>query len=330
MEHNIDFKQVVDAIIDSEEKGIAELRLSIHNVFKDDFIKVCNLIKDLNGRVVLTGVGKSGYIANKISATLSSTGTKSFYIHPTEALHGDLGAIDKNDLVIALSNSGNSSELKGIVNYCNRFNIPLVGISQNKDSYLALSSNYNFIIPKVKEACPLGIAPTTSSTVMLVLGDVLAVFLMHLKGFTKEQFSHFHPGGSIGISFNKVSSIMIKSPNLPIATKDTTFIDCLTILSKYRLGCICITDNDNTLVGVLTDKDLRDFILLNKTNSNIFTTKVSDFMNLNFKYLTADMLVLDALTLFNKSSFNHIFITDDNKKLQGVLHLQDLFKTGVI
>jgi arabinose-5-phosphate isomerase len=330
MQSIIDIKEVINNVIDTEQAGISDLKSSIHNVFKEDFITVCNLIKDINGRVVLTGVGKSGYIANKISATLSSTGTKSFYIHPTEALHGDLGAIDKNDLVIALSNSGNSSELKGIVSYCNRFNIPLVGISQNKDSYLAINSNYNFIIPKVKEACPLGIAPTTSSTVMLVLGDVIAVLLMHLKGFTKEQFSHFHPGGSIGISFNKISDIMIKNKNLPIATKDTTFIDCLTILSKYRLGCICIIDANNTLLGVLTDKDIRDFILNNNNNPNIFQIPASHCMNINFTHVNADLLVLDALTLFNKASFNHLFITDENKKLQGLLHIQDLFKTGVI
>ncbi len=293
----------------------------------DEIKKAVSLIFKTKGKLIVTGVGKSGLVGTKMAATFASTGTSSFFLHPTEALHGDLGMIDKNDTVFAISYSGESEELTKILPHIKRFEIPLIAMAKSKDTTLGRYSDLFIPISVEKEACPLGVAPTSSTTLTMAIGDALAVCLMQKRGFKKEDFASFHPGGTLGkMLFIKIKDLMRKE-NLPVVTVDTPLKETIVVMSEGRLGNVLIADESNRLLGVLSDGDLRralmkdDFSLEKK--AYIYATK-------NPKYITdKNMLASEALKIIEENKLQHLVITDKNKKIRGILHIHDLIEAGI-
>ena len=240
-------------VLSVEIKGIQTLTKS----FDNNFYNVVKTIYNTRGQVIVTGIGKSGHIANKISATLSSTGTPSHFIHATEASHGDLGSIKKNDCILAISNSGQTHELNNILNYARRFNIPLLSICSNKKSLLFEKSNFGIVFKKPLEACPHDLAPTTSTSMTLIIGDAIAITLLKMKGFKKNNFSQFHPGGNIGKDLVTINLIMHDKKDLPLVRENTKMSKTLLLMTKKSFGCVGVTNKTNKLIGIITDGDLR-------------------------------------------------------------------------
>lgn len=294
---------------------------SLENNLNENFIKALNMIGSLKGKVIVSGMGKSGHIGCKIASTLASTGTPAFFIHPGEASHGDLGMITKDDLLLLLSNSGETSELIDIINYSKRFHIPLIGIVRRKDSQLAKSSNLAFILPEIPEASTIN-APTTSTTMMLVLGDAIAVALLERKGFKEDDFSIFHPGGSLGASFLKVQELMHTGDDLPICNAQENTAQLLEIINSKKFGCAAIVENDK-LIGVVTDGDLRRNI------KDILDKTAIDIMSANPKTIQQDSLATTALCKMELNSITTLFVTDDENKVIGLLHIHDLLRAGI-
>lgn len=294
---------------------------------KDEMDRAVEIIMQTKGKLIISGVGKSGLIGAKIAATFASTGTSSFFLHPTEAMHGDLGMIDKNDTLLAISYSGESGELVSILPHIKRFDIPLIGMARDKNSTLGRYSDLFIPLHVSKEACPLNAAPTSSTTLTLALGDALAVCLMRERGFKKEDFASFHPGGSLGKKlFVKVKDMM-KSKNLPSVHVNTPLKDAIVVMSEGRLGNVLLIDDDGKLQGVLSDGDLRrallrkDFSLENESIK--YSTK-------NPKVLTNEnMLASDALSFIEKHKIQLVIVTDENTKPLGVLHIHDLVEAGI-
>lgn len=293
----------------------------------DEITRTVEIILACRGKLVITGVGKSGLIGAKIAATFASTGTPSFFLHPTEALHGDLGMIGKEDAVLAISYSGESPELSSILPHIKRFDIPLIGMTRNADSTLGRYSDEVININVSAEACPLDIAPTSSTTLTLAMGDALAVCLMKARNFQKEDFASFHPGGALGKRlFVKVSDLM-RTENLPIVDENTPLKEALLTLSEGRLGTAMLTDESGKLSGLLSDGDIRR-ALLSETFSleapaKTFATKhplvISD----------ATMLASDALVLIENKKIQLLVVTDQNGIIQGALHLHTLVEAGI-
>ena len=292
-----------------------------------DMANAMNLISNTKGKLIITGVGKSGLVGSKMAATFASTGTSSFFLHPTEAMHGDLGMIGKNDTLLAISYSGESEELIKILPHIKRFNIPLIAMASNKSSTLGKYADVFLSIKIEKEACPLGIAPTSSTTLTMALGDALAVMLMKKRDFQKEDFASFHPGGSLGKQlFIKIKDLM-KEKNLPIIREDTTLKDAIVVMSEGRLGNVLICDEKSRLKAVLSDGDLRR-ALLQKDFS--LENRAYQHASKNPRYSSNEnMLASDALILIEKYKMQHIVITDNNKKVKGILHIHDLIEAGI-
>lgn len=295
---------------------------SLIDFFDEKYVKTVDLILNCKGRVIISGMGKSGHIANKISATLASTGTPAFFIHPAEASHGDLGMITTQDVVILLSNSGETKELRDIIYYCKRFEIPIVGIVRKQDSELAKASTIPLVIPAVKEANNVN-APTTSTTMMLALGDCLAVSLIDARGFNSENFGTFHPGGKLGSAFLKVADIMRKDLQIPIVKFNTKMSEVIIEMTSKHLGCTAVVDNENKMIGIITDGDLRRHL-----NQNFFSEIAENIMTKNPITIVKESLAIEAFTLMNKKSITSIFVLENNKII-GVLHLHDCLKAGV-
>lgn len=293
----------------------------------ESITKAVNAILECSGKVVITGVGKSGLVGAKIAATLASTGTPSFFLHPTEALHGDLGMIDSRDLVIAISYSGASSELSSILPHIKRFNIPLIAMTRDKSSTLASFADIVLDISVAKEACPLDAAPTSSTTLTMALGDALAVCLMEARGFKKEDFASFHPGGSLGRRlFVKVSDLM-RRENLPIVDEKTALKDAIIALSEGRLGTVLLTDSDGKLSGLLSDGDVRRALM-----SDDFSLDKSAIEYATKNPFTIDddsMLASDALVLIEQKKIQLLVVVDSNKEVVGVLHIHTLIEAGI-
>jgi arabinose-5-phosphate isomerase len=277
----------------------------------------------VTGRVVVTGMGKSGLIARKIAATLSSTGTPALYVHPAEASHGDLGMIARNDGVIALSNSGETSELSDIVAYTRRFRIPLIAVTRNAGSTLAEQADVLLLLPTAPEACPLGLAPTTSTTMMLGLGDALAVALFERRGFSAADFHSLHPGGQLGRTLLKVSDVMRAGGDLPLAHVRDAMADVILVMTAKRLGCIGIVDDDGGLVGVITDGDLRRHM-----NPDLLAASAGKVMTCRPKTIRPNALVAEAIGQMNELSITNLFVTDGGQPL-GVIHIHDCLRSGV-
>lgn len=288
-----------------------------------EVVKAIRILADVKGRVVVSGMGKSGHIARKIAATLASTGTPAIFVHPAEASHGDLGMITPEDAVFALSNSGETSELVDMVDYCKRFEIPLISITGRSESTLSDAADAALVIPPAAEACPMGLAPTTSTTVMLALGDAVAVALLEKRGFSRDDFHTFHPGGKLGRRLLKVRDIMHGGKELPLVEGDAAMSDALILMTEKGLGCVGVTDTNGDLAGIITDGDLRRHM-----SPDLTTLAVTDVMTVGAKTLHPDNLASEALHILNEFKITNAFVVEDNRPV-GVLHIHDCLRAGV-
>jgi arabinose-5-phosphate isomerase len=317
-----DKKNYIDSAIATIKTEIEGLN-SLLDFFGDNYIKAVELILNCKGRVVISGMGKSGHIANKIAATFASTGTPSFFIHPGEASHGDLGMISRDDVVILLSNSGETKELKDIIYYCKRFDIPTIGIIRRKESELTKASTVPLVLPAIPEANNVN-APTTSTTMMLAIGDALAVSLIDARGFNSEEFGVFHPGGKLGSNFLKVSDLMRFGKDVPIVRENAAMPDIILEMTSKHLGCAGVINNENNLVGIVTDGDLRRHI-----NKNFLASTASEVMTKSPAATDPDTLAAEAISIMNKKSITSLFVVAD-QKIVGILHLHDCLRSGLI
>lgn len=293
-----------------------------------NFIDACELMLNCTGRVIITGMGKSGHIGKKIAATLASTGTPSFFVHPGEASHGDLGMITSSDVVIALSNSGETAEIVTLIPLLKRMNTPFISITANADSTLSSASAANLHIGVEREACPLGLAPTSSTTAQLVLGDALAIALLETKGFSAEDFAVSHPGGSLGRRLLlKVSDVMHSGEAIPTVLTGTSLKDALLEVTLKRLGMTAIINDDNKLIGIFTDGDLRRAL---DNNTNLNTTMIDEVMTHNGTTVTADILAAECLQIMETLKINALIVTNETNEAIGALNMHDLLKAGVI
>lgn len=287
------------------------------------FTDALALLSRVTGRVIVTGMGKSGHIATKIAATLASTGTPAVFVHPAEASHGDLGMITNHDAVVALSNSGETPELADLITYVKRFEIPLIAIVGRAGSALAEASDVALVLPDSPEACPMGLAPTTSTTVMLALGDALAVAMLERKGFSADDFRLLHPGGKLGRRLLKVKDVMHAGESLPLVRPETPMMEVVLVMTRKSFGCVGIVDVDGRLAGIITDGDLRRHMgpdLLNLTADEVMTARP--------KAIRPDALASEALGFMNSRSITNLFVLDDGRPV-GVLHVHDLLRAGV-
>lgn len=304
------------------DKEIEALRI-MEQELDGSLIRALDLMQNTKGRVIISGMGKSGHIGSKIAATLASTGTPSFFVHPAEASHGDLGMITENDIVVAISNSGETKELSDIILYCKRYGVPLVAMTKNPQSALGRAGDILLKLPDDGEACPLGLAPTSSTTATLVMGDILSVALLERKGFSKTDFNKRHPGGKLGSFLLKVSELMHKGSELPLVSDQASMQDALLAMTSKMLGCVGITDQEGHLLGIITDGDLRRYM-----NENIFHRKASDLMTINPKTTVPNILAAEALKIMNDKKITQLFVLQDAKPV-GVIHMHDCLRAGV-
>lgn len=306
------------------DKEIEALK-TMENEFNESLTQALDLMQRTKDRIIVTGMGKSGHIARKIAATLASTGTPSFFVHPAEASHGDLGMITKNDTILAISNGGESKELSDIIVYCKRYGIPLIAITKNPASSLGKAGDILLKLPDNGEACPLGLAPTSSTTATLVLGDVLAVALMERKGFTRTDYKQRHPGGKLGAILQKVSDLMHKGNEMPLVQEETSMQETLLTMSSKMLGCVGILDKQGHLIGIITDGDLRRCM-----SADIMTKTAADIMTKNPKTITPDVLAVEALNVMNNTGkgITQLFVIQEDKPI-GIIHIHDCLRAGV-
>ena len=303
-----------------EAAGLEALAQSLD----EGFTEALDLLDGRTGRVVVTGIGKSGHVARKIAATLSSTGTPALFVHPAEASHGDLGMIEpEGDAVIALSNSGETAELADLVAYAKRFHIPLIAITGRADSALAQAADVALVLPASDEASPMGLAPTTSTTVMLALGDAIAVALLERKGFSPDRFHALHPGGRLGRMLLKVADLMHRGEEVPLVGGDTAMADALLVMTNKRFGCVAIVDGDGILQGVITDGDLRRHM-----SPGLLDLRAAEVMTRAPRTIGADALASEAVGLMNSNTITNLFVVEDGRPV-GILHIHDCLRAGV-
>jgi len=298
----------------------------------ENFDRAVDLIMNCTGRVVVTGMGKSGHIANKIAATLASTGTPALFLHPAEGIHGDLGMVTKGDLVIALSNSGETDELSRMLPSLKRIGIKIIALTGNLDSTLARNSDVGIYVGVKEEACPLGLAPTASTTATLAMGDALAVVLLNRKGFREEDFACFHPGGSLGKRLLlRVRDIMHTGDAIPKVSVDTLIKDAIYEISSKKMGVTAVLDPAGKLLGVISDGDLRRWMeRTEKTGENLLSKKAREIMTKDPKVIAKDALAAEAMAIMENSSITCLMILDADSRPEGVIHLHDLLKAGVV
>ena len=285
-------------------------------------IKAVNLLYKNKGRIIITGIGKSGYIGLKLSATLTSTGSPSHYINCAEANHGDLGVIQKNDILLALSKSGETKEMFSIISFAKTNKIKLISITANKNSFLAKNSDIVCLIPNIAESCPLNLAPTTSTTMMLVLGDSIAIELMNKKKFKKENFKKFHPGGMLGKSLLLVKDIMHTKDKLPLIKNNSTMREALLKMTSYGFGCVGVTNSKNILIGVITDGDLRRNI-----SKNFLDIPIEKIMTKNPITVESKMNIKDTIDIMNSNKITTVFVIENSPKIpKGIIHIHDCIK----
>src|SRR5262245_36652433 len=308
-------------VLGTEADGLKALATSLDK----SFVAALDLLAGVKGRIVVTGMGKSGHIANKIAATLASTGSPAMHVHPAEASHGDLGMIREGDAVLALSNSGDTPELADIIAYTRRFRIPLVAITGGKDSALAKAADAALILPKVDEACPMGLAPTTSTTMALALGDAIAVALLERRGFTPSDFHVLHPGGKLGRSLIKVADLMHSGERVPLTGEPTSVADAVQIMSEKGFGCVGIVNRDGRLSGIVTDGDLRRHL-----SPTLPSQRIGDIMTREPKTIPADALAGEALAAMNMGArpITTLFVVEKGKPV-GIIHMHDMLREGV-
>ncbi len=315
--------ELAKQVFDIEADSILKLKEKVG----EDFDKAVDIILNCKGRVIVTGMGKSGHIGRKIAATLTSTGTPSYFLHPAESTHGDSGIITREDVVIAISNSGETQELLNLLPLIKRFGVKMIGMTGKMESTLATSSDVVLDISVEREACPLNKAPTASTTATLAMGDALAVCLLKSRGFTEEDFLIFHPGGALGKGFRyKVKDLMITGDSLPITGEDTLFTDTIEVISSHKLGMSMIVNSSGELTGVLTDGDIRRTLIKYHNVENI---KVKDVMTVNPKKISETDYAASALNLMEKYSITALAVVDSNNCPIGVIHIHDILKAGV-
>nr|WP_068431636.1 KpsF/GutQ family sugar-phosphate isomerase [Magnetospirillum sp. XM-1]CUW38490.1 D-arabinose 5-phosphate isomerase\ len=307
-------------VLDTEARALDSLAAALDG----PFLKAVTLIEGAPGRVIVTGMGKSGHVGRKIAATLASTGCPAFYVHPAEASHGDLGMVTGDDSVLALSNSGETPELGDIIAYTRRFGIGLIGITSRDGSTLATAADVALVLPANPEACPMGLAPTTSTTMMLALGDALAVTLLERKGFTAADFKVFHPGGQLGQRLLKVSDLMHGGDGLPLVGADTAMADVLLVMTAKSLGVAGVTDADGKLAGILTDGDLRRHM-----SPGLLTAKAAEVMTASPRTVPPNLLAAEALRQMNARSITSLFVVESDGRPVGVLHVHDCLRAGL-
>ena len=318
-----DKKSYVNSAIKTIETEIEGLK-SLLTFFGENYIQAVDLLLNCKGKVIVSGMGKSGHIANKMAATFASTGTPSFFIHPGEASHGDLGMITKNDVVILLSNSGETKELKDIIYYCKRFEIPTIGIIRRAESELTKASTVALVLPAIPEANSVN-APTTSTTMMLALGDALAVSLIDAHGFNSEKFGVFHPGGKLGSNFLKVKELMRSGKDIPLVKESQKMPEILFEMTSKHLGCAGVIDSLGVLLGIITDGDLRRHI-----SDNFLEQIATEVMTKNPVTTNPSTLAVEAIAIMNKKSITSLLVLDEQKKVVGILHLHDCLRSGVV
>ncbi|WP_341760556.1 KpsF/GutQ family sugar-phosphate isomerase [Candidatus Endowatersipora endosymbiont of Watersipora subatra] len=305
-----------------EQAGLNALIKAFSNGLEEDFFRAVKTIFNIKGHLVVTGVGKSGHIAAKIASTLASTGTSAFFIHATEANHGDLGMIGRDDAILAISWSGETKELQGLFSFSKRFSIPLIALTANRDSTLAMHADIILALPREKEACPHNLAPTTSSLMQLAIGDALAISILESRSFTPRDFRLLHPGGQIGTKLILVNEIMHKGKAIPLVKKGTQMTEAILQISGKGFGCVGII-NDDTLIGIITDEDLRRHI-----NPSLLTETVDDIMTESPQTISPDMLAIEAFSILNQHAITTLMVTEQSKPV-GIIHSHDLLRLGI-
>jgi arabinose-5-phosphate isomerase len=307
-----------------ETQGLTALSAALDQDLGQNLVRAVEVIGKATGRVIVSGMGKSGHIARKIAATMASTGTPASFVHPAEASHGDLGMITPQDVVIMLSNSGESAELKDMLNYCARFSVPMIAITANSASTMGRAADITLTLPKVLEACPNGLAPTTSTLLQLALGDAIAMALLEAKGFSADDFRNYHPGGKLGAQIKHAYDIMHKGVELPLCTTGDLLRDALPIMNTLKFGCIGVRAANGTLIGMITDGDLRRHL-----GNDLWSRKVEDVMTTHPTTIHEAMLAAEVIELINTKRITAVFVVDDNKKPIGLIHIHDLLREGV-
>jgi arabinose-5-phosphate isomerase len=310
-------------VLDYAGEAIAALGQSLNG----DFSRAVDALLNTEGRVIVSGMGKSGHIARKIAATLASTGTPAQFVHPAEASHGDLGAVTRSDAIVLLSNTGETEEISHLIAFAKRFSIPLIGIASRADSTLLRAADIALLLPRSREACPMGLAPTTSTTLMLALGDALAVALMERRGFTPDQYRELHPGGSLGKALLRVCDIMHADEEMPLVAMDAGMSEALLAMTGRRFGCVGAVDGAGSLVGIFTDGDLRRHM-----DRKLFDRTLGEVMTHEPKVVAPHQLAVEALALMNEKKITVLFVVDPDDALRrpmGILHLHDCLQAGV-
>jgi len=313
--------------IQTEINGLQELSKTLDDNFTQAVGMIHAMKQESRGRLIIAGIGKSGHIGKKIVATLASTGTPSFFVHPGEASHGDMGMITKDDIVLMISNSGENPELSDLITYTRRFKIPLIAMTSNSNSALAHHSDILLLMPQMPEACPNGLAPTTSTTMTLALGDALAVALLEKMNLTPEQFGVFHPGGKLGKRLIPVHEVMHPKENLPLVNSQATMDQVIVLLTEHNLGCVLISDDGQTVNGIVTDGDLKRHM-----DNDLLQKPVLDVMSKNPKTISQEALAVEALNVMTKTPNQYItslIAVDEKGALSGLIRLQDCLQLGI-
>jgi arabinose-5-phosphate isomerase len=309
--------------LEAEAGGIGALAAAIGDGLAQPFIAAVELIAEAKGRLIITGMGKSGHIGRKIAATFASTGTPAYFVHPGEASHGDLGMITKDDVIMALSWSGETAELKDLIDYSRRFRIGLIAVTAVVDSTLAQAADVTLLLPQAREACPHNLAPTTSSLMQLALGDALAVALLESRGFTALDFRGLHPGGRLGAKLKFIRDLMHTGASVPLITRGAAMSEAITEMTAKTFGCVGVTDESGRLIGIITDGDLRRHM-----SDGLLSARVDDVMTKNPKTVAADQLVSEAIELLNASKIMAVIVVEAGKPV-GIVHMHDLLRAGV-
>jgi len=318
----LEIVDIAKRVLEIEAKSVLDQIDSLD----EDFVKAVEILKNTKGRVVITGMGKSGLICRKIAATMASTGTPAIFVHPAEAIHGDLGMIVEGDSVIAVSNSGETEEIVKLLEFIKRIGVPIVAITSNTESTLAKHSDIVIHLRIEKEACPLGLAPTSSTTATLALGDAIAMVLLELKNFKPEDFAARHPGGKLGKKLLTVEALMHKGDDIPLVYNTTKMQDVIYVMSAKRLGIAVVADEKTgKLLGVISDGDLRR--LLEKYNGGLLEKNAEECMTKNPKTITKNELAVSALNKLEKHKITVLVVVDEENNIEGVIHIHDLWKT---
>lgn len=321
--NDLDFIESAGRTVHNEIDGLKALQRALTNGLSAPFARAVRLIRSIPGRVIVTGIGKSGHIGSKMAATFASTGTPAFFVHPSEASHGDLGMVTADDAIIAMSWSGETRELASIIAYSRRFRVPLIAVTSSVKSALGRAADIVVALPKVAEACPHGLAPTTSTMLQLAIGDALAIALLEARGFTPQDFGIFHPGGRLGATLQFVRNIMHTGDRVPLAPNHTRMSEAIVLMTQKGFGSLGVTDGDGRLIGIITDGDLRRHLA-----EDLLSKRVDEVMTSSPKTIGPDVLVASALEALESSSISALYVVED-ERVVGIVHLHDLLRAGV-